>query len=155
MVNSTDLRIEGKTSISLGRLPLWRQIMHDTYYGYNRDVEQICMLDWTFTQLRRDSASNGKIPFKEEYKILKCELRFGAFFNLHILNGKIKYGPFFKHTINLSLSPWHCWKIIQWITLLLDTYKYNKDVCHYINILLFHNFVILIHFGHRFSSFHL
>lgn len=49
------------------------------------------MLDWTFTQLRRDSASNGKTPFKEEYKVLKCELRFGAFFNLHILNGKIKY----------------------------------------------------------------
>ena len=91
MVNSTDLMIEGKTYISLGRLPLWRQIIHDAYYGSNHDVKQICMLDWTFTQLRRDSASNGKTPCKEEYKILKCELKFGAFFNLHILNGKYLY----------------------------------------------------------------
>jgi hypothetical protein len=55
-----------------------------------------------------------------------------------------------KHLVTMAML-----KKIPCMTLLLDTYKYNKDVCHYINILLFHNFVILIHFGHRFSLFHL
>ena len=61
--NSTNLRIEGKS----GHLNFSVQIIHDVYYGFNCDIEQIDMYDWTFTherQLHVTLSPLGYLPWK-------------------------------------------------------------------------------------------
>jgi hypothetical protein len=58
-----------KLVILLGRFLLWRKIIHDVYYCYNCDVEQIGWFDLTFSHKRKlrmsDPVSYGLSPMEK------------------------------------------------------------------------------------------
>jgi len=84
--NSTNLRIEAKS----GHLNFSVQILHDIYYGFNCDIEQIDMYDWTFIhgrQLHVTLSPLGYLPWKSFMNWINICIIFCVYLCYSINNG--------------------------------------------------------------------